>query len=171
MKKFFFLLLAGLFSLGNIVLAEDARALFTHTFNATTNSVGCSVYDQTWTNTCNGNTITLVGFSNYNNGWEFVKCGRKKNASVATITTTQLSNPITKIVLTVDKTNNDIVNTTKVLVSDNANFTSPTEVPFTLAQGDVEIAIPTPTANKFYRIVFDCIADPQGQTNGPHPNQ
>ena len=72
-------------------------------FGSDYNSGSIGSYTATWTATNNGFTVDLANFNNNNNSWSYVKCGRKNNASVGTITTsTAIDKAITKIVVTID---------------------------------------------------------------------
>ena len=55
-------------------------------FGADYNDKGVQNYTSTWTATKDGKTWIIVNFNNNNNGWNFIKCGSKNNASVASIT-------------------------------------------------------------------------------------
>ena len=61
-------------------------------------------YDKTWKATMGEDVWTIENFNTYQwNGWKFIKCGRKKDASVASITSPAIDQPISNIVLTIDK--------------------------------------------------------------------
>lgn len=71
-----------------------ADTLYELTFNKDNNQQKVNNYTTSWTVKCDGKEWTLANFNNYNNGegtsgeteWTFVRCGSKKNASIATIT-------------------------------------------------------------------------------------
>ena len=95
----------------------------TATFSANTNSGKVSNYTNTWSVTCDNVTWTMKNFNNNDNGWDYVKAGRKKNASIAEIITdSTMVDAITKVVVTVDKVTASSVNSFKLIVASDANF-------------------------------------------------
>ena len=99
----------------------------------------------------------MVNFNNnkWGNDWTYVKCGRKNNASVASITT-QISEKITKVVLTIDKITADKVNSISLLTSTSSDFTTSTSYAITKEKGDQTVTITSQAENLYYRFVFDC---------------
>lgn len=130
------------------------------TFNSKNNQKEIDGYTFTWTNVTDGTTYELVNFSNYNNGWNYVKCGRKKVASVASIATkTALPEAIGTVSINISAiTTTTKVNSIKLLVSQDAKFETPIKT-YELAKtiGIQNIKMETPTANCFYKFVFDCM--------------
>ena len=82
--------------------AVAEEAVFENSFSAETMQSGVNSYTDTWDN-ISGTTLTLCGFNNNQKGWSYVKCGREKYESVATITTGKILQKVTKIIVTVDK--------------------------------------------------------------------
>lgn len=119
-----------------------------------------SAYDKTWTAKIGDESFSIVNFNNnrWNNNWTYIKCGRKNNVSVATITSdATISATISKVVVTVDEVTADKVNSTKLEVSTSKNFDADVQtVNVTIKAGDNEYVIPTPAANLYYRLTFDC---------------
>ena len=136
------------------------------TFGETTNSGGVGSYVNTWTATENGITLNLENFNNNNNGWAYIKCGRKSDASVATISAGAMTQVVTKVVVTIDSVlDTSKVNSFKLVVSTDADFTNIVEeIDGTLATGDATFTITTPAAGLYYKVVFDCSA--HGSKNG-----
>lgn len=130
------------------------------------NSGPISSYTDNWFATCNGIKFNISNFNNNKNGWNFIKCGRKNNASVASIATdAAFTDAITKITINFDKVSS--VNSAKIIVASDAAFSKDLqEIDFTsaLKAGKVDVSITTPTANCFYKIVFDCAS---ASGNGP----
>lgn len=130
------------------------------------NSGPISSYTDNWYATCNGIKFNISNFNNNKNGWNFIKCGRKNNASVASIATdAAFTDAITKITIDFDKVSS--VNSAKIIVASDAAFSKDLqEIDFTsaLKAGKVDVSITTPTANCFYKIVFDCAS---ASVNGP----
>ena len=140
------------------------------TFNGTNNKKKINGYKDTWTNVTDGTTYELANFNNNGNQWNVVKCGSSKFASVASIATkTALPEAIGKASLTIDSMTKSAVNSIKLIVSSDAAF-GETSIIETHAldiskniQGKVDVTIENPTANAFYKWVFDCS---QGTKNG-----
>ena len=123
------------------------------------NSGEIASYTETWTATCEGLTWTLVNFNNNKNTWDYVKCGRKNAESTAYISTPQISEKITKVVLTVDACSPTKVKETYLEVASDAAFTKDVQkVIATIATGQVVYAIPTAKEDQYYRLTFDCDA-------------
>lgn len=132
-------------------------------FNSTTGS-GISGYDKTWKNSCDGINLTMVNWNNnnWNNNRNYVKAGRKNNASVATITTEQLSFKVESISITIDAITQDKINSIKLYTSSDNN-TWNEEGSYDRKTGEQSLELNTPTANLFYKLEFDCAS---GSSNG-----
>ena len=132
-------------------------------FGSDYNSQGVSSYTATWTATNSGFTVSLVNFNNNNNNWNVVKCGRKNNASVATITTSDaIDKAVSKVAVTIDAITADKVNSIKLYTSaDNSTWTEAGT--FDKSTGTKEVSLSTPTANWYYKVEFDCAS---GSSNG-----
>lgn len=107
-----------------------------------------------------GGTIwEAQNFSNYNNGWAYIKGGSKKNASVASIyNVNALTHKVTSVSVTVDKVTAKNLNSAKLFVADNSDFTNAEEITFsgTVAAGTWDFTITAPAANKYYKFAADC---------------
>ena len=131
-------------------------------FGANYNSQSVSGYTTTWTATNDGFTVTLENFNNNGNGWDFVKCGRKNNASVATITTGVIDEAITKVDVTIDAITAAKVNSIKLYISsDNSNWDEAGS--FDKSTGAKTVTLANPAADLYYKIEFDCAS---GSSNG-----
>ena len=120
----------------------------------------------TWTatNTSENFKVTLVNFNNSENNssyWNYIACGRRGNAVVATITTGLIDKPITKVDLTAEMTANflgypvDYVNSIKLYTS--ADYSTWTYVDdFSDETGTSSVMLSSPIANRFYKIEVDC---------------
>ena len=130
----------------------------TATFSSKTNSKGVNSYTETWSVTCDNIAWTMKNFNNYNNGWDYVKAGSKKNASIAKIITdSTMVDAITKVVVTVDKVTASSVNSFKLIVASDANFENVIEtVSLNIKTGENTFSCTTPIANCYYKIVIDC---------------
>lgn len=142
--------------------AEEA-VYKTALFGTSYNSNSISSYTSKWSATNDGFTVNLTNFNNNSNGWTYVKCGRKNNASVGTITTsTAIDKAITKIVVTIDNITADVINSIKLYTSNNNSSWS--EVgSYTKAIGAKEVVLESPAENLYYKLEFDCAS---GSSNG-----
>lgn len=114
-------------------------------------------YSEAWTATNEGLTWKLAYFNNFNNGWDHIRCGHKKTDYVATVTSPQISEKITRFIVNFTKINNDYVKAAYLEVASDEDFSKDVQkVNFTLAVGDVEIAVPSLVANSYYRLTIDC---------------
>lgn len=137
---------------------------YTITWNSTNNSASISTYTDSWSVTSDGLTCNMQNFNNNKNGWDYVKCGRKNNASVATIITdSAISEAIKTVSITIDAVTANKINSVKLYVSDSATFGSTAEASFNVATGDQSVTISSPSANKYYKLEFDCAS---GSSNG-----
>ena len=124
-----------------------------------------SSYTDTWTAKTGAQEFTITGFNNnsWKNDWSFIKCGRKNNASTATIVT-NVSFAVKTFVVTVDACTSDKVNAFKLEVASDAAFANDVQtVTLTIAKGDNTFTIPSPVANAHYRLTVDCAS---GSSNG-----
>ncbi len=135
-------------------------------FVAANTSDSISSYTAEGTYTDNGFSVKTANFNNNKKGWDFIKCGRKADASVAKITTSAaIDKQVTKV--NISFTTYTVVSgtTAKVLVSSSADMSNATEYAFTpAANTTVSVPITTGVANAYYQVVFDCVA--HGSTNG-----
>ncbi len=143
----------------------DATVIATLGFTANdiTNDTSISAYDKTITATRGSYTFTIDCFNNNNKQWNLIKTGSKSKAVVGKISTPQMTQKITKIVVTIDSVSESNVNSFKLLVSDNSDFSGATEQSLSIKTGDNTFEIASAAANKYYRIAIDC---KQGSSNG-----
>ena len=122
-------------------------------------------YDKTWKATIGEDVWTIENFnSNMWNNWKYIKRGSKKDASVASITSPAIDQPISNIVLTIDNITKDKINSIKLQVATDADCKNVTEeISAKIEDGDL-IFMPTKSAaNNYYKFIFDCQA---GTSNG-----
>lgn len=137
---------------------------YTLLFGKNYNSKSVNGYTDSWNATNNGFTCTLKNWNNNQNGWSYVKAGRKKNASVATITTAAaVPEALTTVTMTVDAVTTSKINSLKLYVSSDANFSTKDTYTATAAKGNVVFNISKPVANAYYKIEVDCAS---GSSNG-----
>ena len=133
--------------------------------NKDNNKVGN--YTSTWTATIGSDSWSIANFNNNNwsSNWSYIKCGSKNAASVGTITTSSaIDKTINRVVVTVDAATIDKINSTKLEVASDQDFTSNVQtINGTMATGDIIYEIPNPTTSQYYRLSYDC---QQGSGNG-----
>ncbi len=167
MKKLLFnlraLMLLLLMMVGvSSVWAEEA-VYKTALFGSSYNSQSVSSYSNSWFSTNNGFTVNLENWNNNNNGWSYIKAGHKNSAYVGTITTAAaIDKAVTKVVVTIDAITAANVTSIKLYSGDEANGCTTELGSFDKSTGAKAIVISSPTANKFYKIAFDCIAKANG---------
>lgn len=170
MKK---LLLSLLSVVGLSFAAAAQEPLYSLEFNKDTNDKAVSNYTSQFNVTVNGLEFNLSAFNNNGNGagtansqggnsvWTFVRCGRKNNASTATITTaTAVTATLNKVVINAKKNKTNAKNqatSAQLLVADNDQFTDAAAYDIdvnslTSSDADITIDITSPAADKYYQI-------------------
>lgn len=157
MKKFLLSLVLVL-CLG---LPGAAKALYTCQFGANYNQESVSNYTTTWQVKVNDNTWSIANFNNNKNGWDYVRCGRKGIASVASITTDfAIAEAINNVEVTIDKITAKAINSIKLETSAAADFSTIDATVDMAAEnfksGAMVFALESPKANLYYRLTFDC---------------
>lgn len=144
---------------------KQETVVATTTFSADNNSGPIDSYTDTWKVTCDGLVWSVANFNNNENKWNYVRAGSKKFASVAALSTdAAMADAITKVVVTLNKADASKVNSFKLIVASDADFTNVVEeVELTIAAGENTFALTNPTANCYYKLVIDC---KQGTANG-----
>lgn len=125
-----------------------------------------SAYNKTWKATIGEDVWTIENFNSnkWNNNWKFIKCGSKNFASVASITSPAIDQPISNIVLTIDKITKSSINSIKLQVATDADCNNVTEeISAKIEDGDLIFKPTKSAANKYYKFVFDC---QKGSSNG-----
>lgn len=118
-----------------------------------------TAYTETWTAKKGTYEWAITGFNNNSWKWQYIRCGRKNNASVASIATkSAMTEAIRKVVVTIDSVTVANVNSIKLVVATNADFTEgTTEIALdNITTGDVAFNISNSQANCYYKLVFDC---------------
>lgn len=117
-------------------------------------------YTSTYNATRDGFTWTLVNWNNFKNEWNHVRAGRKKVASVATITTkTTMPEAISTVTMTIDEIKN--VNSIKMEVI-SATGTTIETISGTAKQGPCVFNVTKPQNNCKYKITVDCAKGDNG---------
>ena len=132
-------------------------------FGSDYNSNGVGSYTATWSTTNGEFTWTIVNGNNNNNAWNHVRFGRKNNASVGQIKTTDAyGQAITKVDLTIDAITASNVNSIKLYTGSDGETWSEAGS-FTKATGVQTVTLASPATNLYYKIEFDCAS---GSANG-----
>lgn len=151
--------------------AETPSIITSITFPDENNaSNGIGAYTETWTAT---QGIYSWKISNFNNNkwgkeWTYIRCGSKKAASVATITTDEAlsKNKIVSVIVTVDNATAKKVNSFKLIVYSDANCKQEvTSITKTIAVGEIEFVIDSQyqATGLYYKLEIDCA---KGSENG-----
>lgn len=159
MKKLLLSLLVALAAaVSNDVMAQAYKTLSFPDDNASGNKV--SAYNVTWQAVVGTDVWTIANFNNNSwNNWTYIKCGSKKSASVASIRTDfAIDKAIANVVVTIDALKDTAkINSVKLQVAADTSFNSVEQeiAAEELAVGNLIFTIPTPAANKYYKVVFD----------------
>ena len=120
-------------------------------------------YVSTWTAKAGSNEFSIENFNNYKwDGWTYIKCGRKKNTSVAKISTsTAVEAKIAKVAVNADSYDATSVNSLVMNVYSDASLSTKVctvDVTENAKAGEIEFAVPSANQAKglYYEIVFDC---------------
>ena len=122
-------------------------------------------YDQTWKATIGEDVWTIENFNTFQwKNWKYIRCGRRNVASVASITSPSIDQPISNIVLTIDNITKDKINSIKLQVATDADCKNVTEeISAKIEDGDLIFKPTKSAANNYYKFIFDCQA---GSKNG-----
>lgn len=136
--------------------------------NKASNNV--SAYNKTWEAKSGIYTWSISNFNNnsWKDRWAYIRCGSKKSASVATITTDEAlsKNKITSVIVTVDQANASLVNSFKLIVYSDASCSKEvTSITKTIATGDIEFVIDPQyqATGLYYKLEINC---EKGSGNG-----
>lgn len=150
-------------------VSEDAKVAKTYNvaFKKANQQDSCNQYFESWKNVSEDRSYTVENCSNNNKGWDFIKAGRKADASVASITTdAPFVEAIGVASITFKKFKESNVNSIKVISSTDAKFENVIEeVSITgKANSTIKATFTKPTANAYYKWVLDLKSD--GGTKG-----
>lgn len=131
----------------------------------------CPTYSKKWTATNGEDSWELDKFSNYNLTWKYVRCGTKEYDCFPSIVNKQpYEKAVSKIEITVDEINPNIVKSAQILVSSDSNFNKDIQkVNFTTIfkeGGLVTCSIPQSKPNRYYKIILS-LKKNTVQKNGP----
>ena len=164
MRKFLRLTLVCLMAMVCSSAFADAYKILTFPDG---NKTKTNQYTVTWNATINGDTWEITNFSNNNNAWNFIRCGRRSSISTASIATDfAIDQPISSVVVTFDKIEKaSKINSISLVVASDADFSNVVEtidmpvveIDEDLTDGhDKEFKIANPAANYYYKLVVDC---------------
>lgn len=124
-----------------------------------------SAYNKTWKATIGEDVWTIANFNtNKWNNWKYIRCGNKNFESVASITSPAIDQPISNIVLTIDKITKSSIISIKLQVATDADCNNVTEeISAKIEDGDLIFKPTKSAANNYYKFVFDC---QKGSSNG-----
>ncbi len=124
-----------------------------------------NTYNKTWKATIGEDTWTIENFNTNQNNWAYIKCGSKKFASVATITSPAIDKAVGNVLVTIDNITAASVNSISLKVATDADFENVTEEikASEIKAGDMIFKTTKAVANCYYKVVFDCA---QGTANG-----
>lgn len=133
-----------------------AKIVFGKSGGATQEKIGS--YGATWKATVENQEWTLVNFNNNNNGWEYIRCGKKNTSGNASISTLIAEKAVKKIILNAKFPSTNAQITTLVVNVKNASgdvIETKTIEKADLVSGDNEIIIENASAGCTYEIVFN----------------
>lgn len=146
---------------GNYCLAQEtAYKTLSFPDDNRNNNNKYSSYEKSWTAKIGDFSWEIANFNNNNwNNWTFIKAGRQKYASVATIdNTTPFDKAIGKIVVEVkDDVDAGLVNSICLQVASDAGFSNVIETVElkSYKKTDFVFNVSAPQANLYYRLKFD----------------
>lgn len=127
--------------------------------NSANNKV--SNYTTKWTAKKGEYSWTITNFNNNNWGWTYIKCGRKNYDSVGTIATdAPFAAAVTTLIFNYSSMTKGNVNSITLTVATDSAFSQNVQTvtgdASTASGGKMEFEVPTPTANCYYKMTFDC---------------
>lgn len=139
-------------------------AKYTIQWGSSYNSKNVSSYTDSWDATMDDFTVNMANWNNNNSQWDFVKCGRKSNSSVATIITDEaIPEAIKTVTITIDALTADKINSITLYASSSKTSGWTSVGTFTKDVGNQSVIISSPASNKYYKIEVNCAS---GSSNG-----
>ena len=145
----------------DVTITQQAAGGYILTFpdgNSENNKV--SNYISTWTaKDSSNNEWTITNFHNnsWNSPWTYIKCGRKNDTSVATITTT-VNKSISTVKIKIDEITSASVNSITLKTSTASDFSTTVETKtIEKSTGEQTITLNSPAASLYYKFEFDCM--------------
>ena len=152
----------ALLCFANVVFAtEDDTLPLDIQFGPDYNDASVQTYTDTWTATKDGKTWTITNFNNNKNGWTSIKCGRKNNASVATIASPAINAVVTNYVVTVAKASN--VNSAKLTIKNGEEQVGEDiDITENFVAGDVNVPVETQKGYSYILTIDNASASANG---------
>lgn len=140
------------------VAGGESPKTYTLQFGEDYNNTKTDTYSNSWSATCDGFTWNMTNWSNYKNGWNYVKAGPKGNTNAHAKIETAAAMPeaISKISITIDDVKNGSITSIVLKSSTTNDFTPETtiETKSAVAAGEVVFTIPSPQNNLYYQLDF-----------------
>ena len=133
--------------------------------NSKNNSVGS--YTDTWTAKKGNYEFEISNANNNNWNWKYIKFGSNKADSIGTIKSkTLFDGAIDKIKLTIDAITDKYINSIKLEISENLDFSTIKETVNIdkISKGEKTFQISNPSNLNYYKFTFDC---KKSKSNGP----
>lgn len=132
--------------------------------NNANNHVGS--YTDTWTAISGEYEFSISNFNNNNwsNSWTYIKCGRNKYESVASISNVTAMSVLSAVELTVDKLTKSYVNSIQLSIYSDSSLSTLVadgiEPDGGLDTGTMTFSVPAEyqAAGQYYKVTFDCAA-------------
>lgn len=138
--------------------AEPYKTLTFPDDNNENNHIGS--YTDTWEAIIGTDSWEIANFNNNNwNNWSYIKCGRKGNASVASIATKfAMGEALSSIVVTIDKMTASYVNSISLVVASDEAYNDVVETVNAeeLQAGEMVFNVTKAEKNLYYKLIFDC---------------
>ena len=151
-----------------VVARAEEEAICELTFpddNSKNNSVGS--YTDTWTAKKGNYEFEISNANNNNWNWKYIKFGSNKADSIGTIKSkTLFDGAIDKIKLTIDAITDKYINSIKLEISENLDFSTIKETVNIdkISKGEKTFQISNPSNLNYYKFTFDC---KKSKSNGP----
>lgn len=140
------------------VAGGESPKTYTLQFGEDYNNTKTDTYSNSWSATCDGFTWNMTNWSNYKNGWNYVKAGPKGNTNAHAKIETAAAMPeaISKISITINNVANGSITSIVLKTSTTNTFTSGTTIETKLAvvKGEAVFTIPSPQNNLYYQLDF-----------------
>ena len=122
---------------------------------------GVNNYTSSWIAEIDDYSWTISNFNNNNftTGWTSdIRCGRKGNASIASITTdAAISFRVDSVYINLTATNDSYINSAKLQISSSSGISTPDEINIPVNTTGIKgLKITSPAKDKYYRVIFDC---------------
>ncbi len=132
-------------------------------FGSSYNQSSVNNYTSTWVSKNSENatstdfSVSISNFNNNNNGWAYIKTGRKNYDCTGTITTVEaMDQPIGKVSINLSGLTVANCSSITLYYDDDVNFGSPESLTFTKSTGVQTVEIEEPESDLYYKLEFVC---------------